>query len=611
MTDESADRPSPEGQGTAATQGGARTGAGTERRAPALARPPSSGGLAEPVFAKAAADPAAAMLARKGREGWYDVSAADFAAEVTALARGIIASGIEPGDRVGLLAENAYEWTLFDYAVWSAGAIGVPVYPSSSDGQTTWILSDSGARACVVDTRERADQVASVRGSLPELRHVWCVTDDAVAELVEQGADVDAAEVDRRRAAVVPTDPATIVYTSGTTGPPKGCVLSHANFFAEVDNIIADLPELFRPDTHGEGPRTLLFLPLAHVFGRMVQVCAVHAGVLLGHTPSVRSLLADLAAFRPTFLLAVPYVLEKVHDNARRQAGGGIKGRIFEAARAGAVAYSEALDTGGPTLAQRLKLRVFDRLVYTRITAALGGRATRAITGGGALEPRLLHFFRGIGLEVVEGYGLTETTAAVVANRPGRIRPGTVGTPLPGASVRLAEDGEVLVQGAQVFDRYWNNEDATEEAFRGGWFATGDLGAFDDAGDLRIIGRKKEILVTAGGKNVVPGPTEERVREHPLVYQCMVLGDGRPYVTALVTLDAETRGDIDDDAVDAKVQEAVDEANRHVSKAESIRRFTVLPAPFTEQDGTLTPTLKLRRPVILEHHAADIERMYR
>ncbi|PSK91826.1 long-chain acyl-CoA synthetase [Murinocardiopsis flavida] len=599
MTDDSADpRSAPEG------------GAPAERSAPARARPPASGGLAEPVFAKAAAEPSAAVLARKGPDGWYDVTAAEFAAEVSALARGIAAAGIEPGDRVGLLAENAYEWTLFDYAVWSAGAIGVPIYPSSSDGQTTWILSDSGARACVVDTAERAAQLASLRGSLPELRHVWCVADGAVGELVDRGADAAPDEIERRRAAVAPSDTATIVYTSGTTGAPKGCVLTHANFFAEVDNIIADLPDLFHPDSHGEGPRTLLFLPLAHVFGRMVQVCALHAGVLLGHTPSVRSLLADLAAFQPTFLLAVPYVLEKVHDNARGQAGGGVKGRIFEAARAHAVAYSEALDTGGPTWAQRIAHRVFDRLVYAKIMGALGGRATRAITGGGALEPRLLHFFRGIGLEVVEGYGLTETTAAVVANRPGRIRPGTVGTPLPGAAVRLAEDGEILVQGAQVFDRYWNNEDATREAFRGGWFATGDLGAFDAAGDLRIIGRKKEILVTAGGKNVIPGPTEERVREHPLVYQCMVVGDGRPYVTALVTLDAEERAGMDDAAVDAAVQEAVDAANRHVSKAESIRRFTVLPSPFTEADGTLTPTLKLRRPAILRHHAAEIEGMY-
>ncbi|WP_078759925.1 AMP-dependent synthetase/ligase [Marinactinospora thermotolerans] len=585
-----------------------------ERSAPAMATPPTEGGLAEPLYARAAEAPEEVMLDRKQEGCWTGVTAGDFATQVTAVARGLIAAGIEVGDRVGLLADNAFEWTLFDYALWAAGAVPVPIYPSSSEGQIRWILGDSGARACLTDTAERAAVIEGLRTDLTGLRHVWTVEEGAVDTLRAAGADIPEEEVSRRRAAVSPRDPATIVYTSGTTGSPKGCVLTHANFFAEVDNIIAALPELFRPDAAGRRPRTLLFLPLAHVFGRMVEICAIHAGVRLAHTPSVRSLLDDLTTFRPTFLLAVPYVLEKIHATAQTQAGTGLKGRIFAAARATAVAYSRSLDEGGPGPLLRLRRAVFDRLVYQRVLGALGGEATRVISGGGTLEPRLLHFYRGMGLEVIEGYGLTETTAAVAATRPGRVRPGTVGIPLPGASIRIAQDGEILVKGEQTFTRYWNNEAETRGAFTDGWFATGDLGEFDAEGNLRIIGRKKEILVTAGGKNVVPGPMEDRVREHPLVNQCMVLGDGRPFVTALITLDGEAlarrEGGPDSEEVRAEVQEAIDAANRQVSKAESIRRFTILPGAFSEEDATLTPTLKLRRSAILERYAGEVERMY-
>ncbi|TDQ43644.1 AMP-dependent synthetase/ligase [Actinorugispora endophytica] len=580
----------------------------TIRAVPAGAVPPGSGGLAEPLFAVAEQDPARAVLARKEGDAWRDVTAAGFAEQVTRVARGLVGAGIGAGDRVALLADNRYEWTLLDYALWSVGAVPVPVYPSSSTSQIRWILTDSGAAACVTDTAERAARVREAVGAELPLR---ILDEGAVADLEALAEGTPAGEVRARRAAVAPDDPATIVYTSGTTGPPKGCVLTHANFFAEVDNIIAGLPELFAEGPDGAQPGTLLFLPLAHVFGRMVQVCALHAGVRLAHTASVRGLLADLTTFRPSFLLGVPYVLEKIHSGARAKAGGGFTGRVFDAATGTAVAYSEALDRGGPGPLLRARRALFHRLVYARLLAALGGRATRVITGGGSLEPRLLHFYRGIGLEVVEGYGLTETTAAVIANRPGRVRAGTVGTPLPGVSVVLADDGEILVRGPQVFERYWNNEEATAAAFTDGWFATGDLGEFDAEDNLRVIGRKKEILVTAGGKNIVPGPMEERLRAHPLVGQAMVVGDGRPFAAALVVLDADARDRPGtNEEARAAVQDAVDAANAEVSRAESIRAFTIVDRPFSEEDGTLTPTLKMRRAAILSRHAAEVEAMY-
>jgi long-chain acyl-CoA synthetase len=587
---------------------------------------PASRGLAETLFARAERHPDHAMLSRRVDGDWRDVAAADVRDEVVAVAKGLIASGVGPGDRVGLLSGNRYEWTVVDYAVWAAGAVSVPVYPSSSADQIAMILADSGAVACVVDDAEHTRTVEDVRARVPGLRHVWTLDDGALADLVAAGAGLPDAAVEERRAGVRPDDPATIVYTSGTTGPPKGCVLTHANFFAEVASVVTALAVLFEPEPDGTPPSTLLFLPLAHVFGRMVQVGVVHAGARLGHTGSVRSLIEDLGTFRPTFLLAVPYVFEKIHATARKGTSG-LRRRIFDAATATAVAYSEALDDGGPGLALRLRRRVFEPLVYRRLLAALGGRCRRVISGGGALDARLLHFYRGAGLEVFEGYGLTETTAAVLANVPGRVRPGTIGGPLPGVDMRLAEDGEILVRGGQVFTRYWNRPDATADAFVDGWFATGDLGAVDADGYVRVTGRKKEILVTAGGKNVSPVPAEERIAAHPLVDQCMLVGDGRSFVTALITLDPDEfaawrertghpadagPGDLaDDPGLRAEVQRAVDAANAAVSRAESIRAFTILAEPFSVEAETLTPTLKMRRARILDRHAADIERMYR
>ncbi|GAB3444718.1 AMP-dependent synthetase/ligase [Streptomonospora sediminis] len=588
---------------------------------------PVHGGLADTLFDRAARFPDRPMLSRQTGGHWQDMTAAEVRDQVVALAKGLMARGVQAGDRVGLLSANRYEWTLLDYAIWTAGAISVPVYPSSSPAQIALILGDSGAVACVADDTAHAAAVEELRadpGSPVELRHVWCFDTGVLDELATAGAEVADSEVEERRSAVVPDDPATIIYTSGTTGTPKGCVLTHANFVAEIQAVVSALSVLFEPEPDGTLPSTLLFLPLAHVFGRMVQVGAIHAGARLGHTESVGSLIADLGTFRPTFLLAVPYVFEKIHATARRRTSG-LSRRIFDAATDTAVAYSEAADSGGPGPLLRLRRQAMDALVYRKLSAALGGRCRRVLSGGGALDTRLLHFYRGIGLEVYEGYGLTETTAAVLANTPGRVRPGTVGGPLPGVEARLASDGELLVRGGPVFTRYWNRPEATEDAFADGWFATGDLAEIDGEGWVRITGRKKEILVTAGGKNVAPVPIEERVCAHPLIEQCMLVGDGRAFVAALVTLDpdesarwkqrsgsaaGEPRDPDADPELRAEVQQAVDAANAEVSRAESIRAFRILPDRFSVENETLTPTLKLRRPRIAEDYSAAIEAIY-
>nr|WP_246422110.1 long-chain fatty acid--CoA ligase [Nocardiopsis mwathae] len=581
--------------------------------------------MADLLFDRAERQPDGIMLSRQTVGGWKDATAAEVRDEVTALAKGLIAAGIAPGDRVGLLSGNRYEWTLVDFAIWAAGAVSVPIYPSSSADQVRMILADSGAVACIVDDEPHTAMVEEIRDSLTALRYVWTLDSGAVATLVEVGGEVEDTAVKERRAAVDPAEPATIVYTSGTTGSPKGCVLTHANFFAEVDSVLRALPVLFEPGRDGSPPSTLLFLPLAHVFGRMVEVAVVHAGVRLGHTGSVRDLIDDLATFRPTFLLAVPYVFEKIHTTARKRTRG-LARRIFDAATDTAVAYSEALFRDGPGAGLRLRHRFFEPLVYRKLMDALGGRCTKVISGGGALDVRLLHFYRGIGLDVFEGYGLTETTSAVLVNVPGKVRPGTIGIPVPGVEVRTADDGELLIRGGHVFDRYWNRPRETEQAFVDGWFATGDLAEIDGDGFVRISGRKKEILVTAGGKNVAPGPLEERIGADPLVDQCMLVGDGRSFVTALVTLDPEefdawkaenghpaaaSVADLaDDPALRAHVQRAVDAANATVSRAESVRAFTVLGENFSVEDETLTPTLKLRRARILDRNSAAVEAMY-
>ncbi|MFJ3535954.1 AMP-dependent synthetase/ligase [Streptomyces sp. NPDC090109] len=592
---------------------------------PALVPRIARGSLADLPYDNARQDPGAPLFSRKGPEGaWYDVPADAFAAEVHAVAKGLIAHGLQPGDRLALMARTAYEWTLLDFAAWAAGLVTVPVYPTSSAFQTRWILQDSGAAACVVEDPAQARTVAAERPQLPGLAHLWTIDAGAVELLRRAGERVSDEAVTARRGLLTPETLATLVYTSGTTGRPKGCALTHANFFAEVDNAVRLLHPVFVSESK-EPAATLLFLPLSHVFGRMVSVGCVRARVRVGHAPSVEGdgLLADLAAFRPTFLLAIPYVLEKVFNAARATAERGGKAVSFDRAARVARRYGQE---ASPSLPLRAARALYDPLVYRRIRNALGGRVKYVICGGSPLGARLAEFFAGAGVEVFEGYGLTETTAASTVTPPRRPRTGTVGWPLPGTAVRIADDGEVWLRGGHVFAGYWDAQRGAAVPYTDeGWFPTGDLGSLDEDGYLRITGRKKDIIVTSAGKNVAPAPLEDWLRAHPLVAQCMVLGDDRPYVTALITLDHEglshwrrMRGKdhlalwelTRDEELLAALQRGVDDANRLVSRAESIRAFRVLTTDFSETSGHLTPSLKLRRGAVLRDFAREIEEMY-
>ncbi|SEM27822.1 AMP-dependent synthetase/ligase [Streptacidiphilus jiangxiensis] len=599
---------------------------------PALARCPKAEGLAESVYRTAQETPDKAVLARRNGDGWVDVDAAAFRDQVLAVAKGLLQSGIRFGDRVAVMARTRYEWTVLDYALWSLGAQPVPVYPTSSAEQLRWILADTRAVACVVEHEDHAMTVGSVCDGLTDLQHIWQLDAGALEQLALTGQAVPDEVVNQHRQAVVAETVATVIYTSGTTGRPKGCVLTHGNFLAEVENILARYGEVF-DGRGGEEPATLLFLPLAHVFGRMIQVAAVRAGIRLGHEPSTApaDLLPALASFRPTFLLAVPYVFEKMLRRARQRAEESGRAAAFEKAYHAAVRYAEALerqafDEGpGPSATLRMQHQLYESLVYGKVRAVLGGRLRYAMSGGSAMSREQALFFRGAGVTVLEGYGLTETTAAATANPPERVRFGTVGTPIPGTSVLIAEDGEVWVSGGQVFRGYLHDADSTGRTLRGGWLATGDLGHLDRNGYLHITGRKKEIIVTSGGKSVAPVALEDRIRTHPLVGHCALVGDDRPFVAALITLDAEAldhwlrvRGRPSltpqeaaaDPDIHAELQRAVLAANTAVSRAESVRAFRVLPIDFTEESGLLTPSLKLRRRAITRACAADIDALY-
>jgi long-chain acyl-CoA synthetase len=595
-----------------------------EYSAPAMVEIPGSANLTEVVFQRADREPDTVMLRRKDKDGgWRDVTARRFREDVTLVAKGLAASGIDPGDRVALMSRTRYEWTVLDYAILTAGAITVPIYETSSAEQVEWIAGDSGAKAAFVETSDHEATFAEVRGRLPALRNVWRIGASVLDGLAKAGSDVTDEEIDKRRTTPGAADLATIIYTSGTTGRPKGCELTHGNLLADVRNaVVGALSDVFEVS----GGSTLLFIPLAHVFSRIIQFGCLESGTVLGHTSTTADLLADLGSYQPTFILAVPRVFEKVYNGAEQKAAADGKGKIFRAAADAAIAYSKSLDSGGPGTGLRLKHALFSRLVYGKLQAAVGGHVRFAVSGGAALGERLGHFFRGVGITILEGYGLTETTAAATVNRPNRNKVGTVGLPLPGVAIKIADDGEILIKGPNVFTGYWHNDDATAEMLDGDWIRTGDLGSLDDEGFLSVTGRKKEIIVTAGGKNVAPAVLEDRIRAHPLISQCMVVGDGRPFVGCLITLDEEaidhwkaqhgkpagaTIADLaSDPELNAEIQTAVHEANKAVSRAESIRRFRVLRTDFTEEGGQLTPSLKVRRNVVATDFAADIEALY-
>jgi long-chain acyl-CoA synthetase len=614
---------------------------------PALVDVPAAASLADVVFTRALQDPHAVVMRRRTGAGrWDDVTAAQFRDEVAPLAKALVAAGIEPGDRVALMSRTRYEWTLIDYAVWAAGGVTVPVYETSSAEQVEWILSDSGARAAFAETAGHAETVSEVRGRVPALEHLWLIDAPVVDGTVADGTGADGADgaetlaglaagsgaasvtdsqLEQRRAARKAADLATIIYTSGTTGRPKGCEITHGNLLSNVRNAVQGaLMDLFEIG----GSSTLLFMPLAHSFARIIQVGCLESGAILGHWPDTATVSQGLPEFQPTFLLAVPRVFEKVYNTAeQRVSDSNARSRIFRAAAETAIAWSKSRDADGPGQALRLRHSLFDRLVYAKLRAAVGGKVVYAVSGGAPLGERLGHFFRGAGITILEGYGMTETSAAATVNKPSRNKIGTVGLPLPGVAIKIADDGEILLRGPNITPGYWHNEAATAEVLDPeGWLLSGDLGSLDDEGFLRVTGRKKEIIVTAGGKNVAPAVLEDRLRAHPLISQCIVVGDGRPYVACLITLDEEaldfwkkqhgrpadaTAAQLSDDPeLIAEIQLAVDDANKAVSRAESIRRFRILGTDFTEGNGYLTPSLKVRRHVVTKDFAAEIEAIY-
>ncbi len=567
--------------------------------------------------------PQLALFAVPEGEGWRDVTAAEFQRQVIALAKGFVAAGLAPGDKVSFLARTTYDWTLVDFALFYAGAVMVPIFETSSPAQISWILTDSGAIASIVESPEHSARLDEIRDEVPLLQHTWSMHSGDLDKLITQGKDVPDDEIERRRNLAVGADIATLIYTSGSTGRPKGCVLTHSNFVELSRNSAKAMSEV----VEAPGASTLLFITTAHVFARFISILAIHSGVKTGHQPDTRQLLPSLGSFKPSFLLAVPRVFEKVYNSAEQKAEAGGKGKIFRAAAHTAVEHSKLLQDGKKIpFFTKIKFALFDRLVYSKLREAMGGRVVFAVSGSAPLGSRLGHFFHSLGIVILEGYGLTETTAPATINLATKSKIGSVGPALPGVGVRLADDGEIQVRGIDVFKEYWRNPEATAEAFDGDWFKTGDLGSFDEEGFLTITGRKKEIIVTAGGKNVAPAVLEDPIRANPIVGQVVVVGDQKPFIAALITLDSEMlptwlgNNGLDknmtleeaskNSAVRAEMQKAIDHANKAVSRAESIRKFTILPTEWTEASGHLTPKMSIKRNVIMTDFAADIDAIY-
>ena len=576
------------------------------------------------VLRQAAKPSNPALFSRLNSAGaWQDISAKEFLADVSALAKGLIASGVGPGDRVGIMSRTRYEWALVDFAIWFAGAVSVPIYETSSPSQVAWNLGDSGAVAAFGESAHHEDIIRQAANSegLTALQHVWQLEGAGLDAVREAGRDVSDADLEERRTSAKLSDVATIIYTSGTTGRPKGCELTHGNFVELSDNTLAILG-----DVVNEQAKTIMFLPLAHVFARFISVLAVAAGATVAHTPDIKNLLADLQSYQPTFILAVPRVFEKVYNSALTKAEDGGKGAIFHKASETAIAFSKARQAGHVGLGLKLRHALFDKLVYGKLRAAMGGNVAHAVSGGGPLGERLGHFFQGIGLQILEGYGLTETTAPITVNTPALIKIGSVGKPLPGNAVKIADDGEILARGVCVMRGYYRREDLMAETFSDGWFRTGDIGKLDENGFLWITGRKKEIIVTAGGKNVIPALLEDQIRADALVSQVLVVGDNRPFIGALVTLDQEAlpgwlqrhglpeSTSLEEAAgnpvVKAAVQDLITQANNSVSQAEAIKSFRIVAADFTEASGHLTPSMKVKRAQVMKDFETVIEEMY-
>ena len=590
---------------------------------PIMIPPVPEDNISDLLELRVAATPERALFAVPQGDGWRDITAAEFRTEVVKVAKGFVAAGVQPGERIAFMCKTSYEWTLVDFALHYAGAIMVPVYETSSSIQLHWILEDSGARGILTETAEHAERLAEISSEAPAVQLIWRLDEGALAQLSESGSEIDDAEIERRRNLAVGSDIATLIYTSGSTGRPKGCVLTHSNFVDLSRNAGAALTQV----VHQEGASTLLFVTLAHVFARFLSVLSVYGGVRVGHQADTSQLLPALGSFKPTFLLAVPRVFEKVYNSAEQKTESEGKGNIFRAAAKVAVAHSEALDAGKVPFMLGLKFKLFDRLVYAKLRERLGGRVRFAVSGSAPLSHYLGHFYRSLGVKILEGYGLTETTAPVCVNLPDHFKIGTVGPPLPGHTVRLSADGEIEVKGIDVFKEYWNNPEATSAVFtEDGFFRTGDLGSIDSEGYLTITGRKKEIIVTAGGKNVSPAALEDPIRANTIIGQVVVVGDQKPFIAALVTLDSEmlpawltNHGEDPNMSLEeaaahpkvlAEVQSAIDAGNAQVSRAESIRKFVILPTEFIEANGHLTPKMSIKRDNILRDFSREIGKLY-
>ena len=595
-----------------------------ELSVPANIPPIVSGNVTDHIEELVKRNPNFPSLSIQTNDKWSTVTAAQFRSQVCSVAKGLIAEGLKPGERVAILSRTCYEWTVADYAIWYAGCITVPIYETSSPEQVEWIISDANVVATFFEAQRTTHAFTPIAAKVPHMTRSYIFGDNVLAELSSKGANISDEELASRRTSAKPNDPATLIYTSGTTGQPKGCIITHGNMMAEVDTFVKGIPEVFEiPDAS-----TLIFLPLAHVFGRLIQVAMLRGEVTIGHCPNPAALLKDLSSFQPTFLLAVPRVFEKVFNGSAAKAHGAspVKGKIFDRAAKVAIAYSEALDHGHMSKGLALQHGLFDKLVYSKLRHAMGGRVTHAISGGAALGSRLGHFYRGLGLIILEGYGLTESTAGSTLNLPSSLKIGSVGRPLPGTGVRIESDGEVLLKGPHIFAGYWNNDAATAEAMTSdGWFRSGDIGELDGDGFLRITGRKKEIIVTAGGKNVAPAVLEDRLRANPIISQCVVVGDNKPYIAALITLDQDalpqilSANNIDqspmadlvsDPNLRALVQKAVNSANEAVSNSEAIKKFSILLEDLTIDNGYLTPKMSIRRHLIVQDFAKDIDALY-
>lgn len=595
-----------------------------ELSVPANIPPIVSGNVTDHIEELVARNPHFPSLSVQTDEQWTIVTAEAFRSQVRSVAKGLIAEGLAAGERVAILSRTRYEWTVADYAIWYAGCITVPIYETSSPEQVEWIISDANVVATFFEAERTTHAFTPIAAKVPHMTRSYIFGNDVLAELSSKGMRISDDELTARRTSAKPSDPATLIYTSGTTGQPKGCIITHANMMAEVDTLVKGIPEVF----DGTEASTLIFLPLAHVFGRLIQVAMLRGEVTIGHCPNPVALLKDLSSFKPTFLLAVPRVFEKVFNGSAAKAheASPVKGKIFDSAAKVAIAYSEALDHGHMSKGLALKHGLFDKLVYSKIRHAMGGRVTHAISGGAALGSRLGHFYRGLGLIILEGYGLTESTAGSTLNLPSSLKIGSVGRPLPGTGVRIEPDGEILLKGPHIFAGYWNNEAATaQEMTSDGWFRTGDIGEIDGDGFLRITGRKKEIIVTAGGKNVAPAVLEDRLRANPVISQCVVVGDNKPYIGALITLDQDALPQIlsannieaapmsqlaTNPDLRALVQKAVNSANEAVSNSEAIKKFSILLEDFTIDNGYLTPKMTIRRHLIVQDFAKDIEALY-